>query len=1008
MIGSMVSRPSSADLIGRDDERETLRASLAAAREGTTTSLLVAGEAGIGKSRLVAEAADLARADGWRVLIGGCVNAGEGGVPYGPLVDVLRQLVQDLPAAALDEVVGPDRLALARLLPSLDPATAPDPALTAQTDAASLLDAIVATVGRAARVTPTLLVVEDVHWADPGTRDALAHLVRRLRGESLVLIMTFRSDELHRRHPLLPWLADLQRSGRVTRLDLERLDVATTGSLVSALLGVEPPRGLVERIQQRSEGNPFFVEELVLAGGDGTARLPPTLRDVLLARMAVIPGDAQVVVDAAAVVGRPVEHGLLATLSGLDEDALGAAVRAAIDERLLVVAAAGDQDGYGFRHALLQEAAYDDLLPGDRLRWHRRVAEALAAQDAGQGAAEAGHWAELAHHWSAARDDEAAFEASIRAGTAASRAFAFVDARRHLERALGLWSTVADPEAVAGDRVEVLRLTAEAAWLGGDSHRPVDLNREAVAALGDDPEPVAHAMALERLGRSLWSDGQSVEALEVTRKALAILPEAPSPERARVLAGYGQLLMLVDRWVESIQVCEAAIAMARSVGARQAEGHALNTLGLDFAAAGRGEDSDRCLRDAIDIAREIGNADDLGRAYTTWSEAKYYLGDWDGAAAVVREGIVECDRVGVTRTYGAFARENGIAIFFDLGDWDEARRLTEETFGMVQAGHQQAKYLLAHWTPFGAATDDPLIDERLADLRSLLAGSAPEAQFDGRYGVAACERATWQGDPAAGLAVADAVLADLADAEWTWFRIRLHRAAARAAADLAELARARRDGATVSATLEAMAVRRAALAEIVAGERPRQHGQDREQTDAEVATVEAELGRAHGRSDPAAWADVAQRWAGRSNPYLSAYARWHEAEARLAAGDRGAASTALAEASVIADRLGARPLADAVRSLAARSRIDLAAATTEPAAVAAPVPASEADAFGLTPRERDVLPFLVQGRTNKQIAESLFISESTAGVHVSNILGKLGVSSRTEAAAIAVRLGLAD
>ena len=1006
MIGSMVSRPTSPTLIGRDVEREELRSALAAARAGTTTNVLLAGEAGIGKSRLVAEAADLARTDGFRVLIGGCVNAGEGGVPYGPIVDILRQLVGDLPADAVDEVIGADRAALARLLPSLAPGDA-----DTRTDAAGVLDAIVATVARATHQSPTLLIVEDVHWADPGTRDALAHLVRRLRTDRLALLMTFRSDELHRRHPLLPWLADLQRSGRVTRLDIERLDASTTGALVTALLGSAPPAGVVERIQQRSEGNPFFVEELVLAGGDAAAtRLPPTLRDVLLARMTAIPDDAQLVIDAAAVVGRPVEHDLLATLTGLDDHALGTAVRAAIDERLLVVVPAADEDGYGFRHALLQEAAYDDLLPGDRQRWHRRVAEALAAGDAGQGAAEAGHWAELAHHWSAARVDDLAFAASIRAGTSASRAFAFVDARRHLERALGLWSSVPDAEAIAGDRVEVLRLAAEAAWLGGDSHRPVDLNREAVAALGPDPDPVAHAMALERLGRSLWSDGQSVEALEVTRKALAILPEEPpSPERARVLAGYGQLLMLVDRWGESIEVCEAAIAMARAVGARQPEGHALNTIGLDYAAAGRAADSDRSLRQAIDIAREIGNADDLGRAYTNWSEAKYYLGDWEGAAEVVREGIVECDRVGISRTYGAFARENGIAIFFDLGDWDEARRLSDETFAMVQAGHQQSKYLLAHWTPFGAATGDPLIDERLAELRSLLSDSAAEAQFDGRYGVAACERAVWQGDPAAGLAVALEVLHDLREAEWTWFRIRLHRAAARAAADLAEQARARRDAAAEAATLAGLTEQRAALDALVATERPRQRGPDGEQTDAEVATIEAETGRAHGRSDPAAWADAAERWSRRGNRYVLAYARWREAEARLEAGDRSGATTALAESLAIADRLGALPLADAARSLAARSRLDVTADATDVGSVPAPaaVP-DEADAFGLTPRERDVLPFLVQGRTNKQIAESLFISESTAGVHVSNILGKLGVTSRTEAAAIAVRLGLAD
>ena len=267
------------------------------------------------------------------------------------------------------------------------------------------------------------------------------------------------------------------------------------------------------------------------------------------------------------------------------------ALRTAVGSQVLVTgsSAAGSVEGdYAFRHALLQEVAYDDLLPGERQRLHRAFAEALAERGPSSGAIAAGHWAELAYHWSAARDDRRAFEASIRAGEAAAAAFAFADARRQDERALELWSSVDRPEDVAGiDRVALLDRAAVAAWLSGDPRRSVVLRREAVAALGPDADPIRSRDDAGAARSGAVDQRRDEAALRAHEEAVAIMPaDPPTPARARVLSGYGQILMLLDRWTESLALCEQAVAMAREVGARQVEGHALNTLGLDRAVTG--------------------------------------------------------------------------------------------------------------------------------------------------------------------------------------------------------------------------------------------------------------------------------------------------------------------------------------------------------------------------------------------------------------------------------------
>ena len=999
---AMAGRIVSPTLVGRATEMTALAAALDGAAAGSPIHQLVAGEAGVGKSRLSRETASAAAARGFVVLEGGCADIGEGGVPYGPIVEAFRTLVRGLTPAGVDAVFRESRADLARLVPALGQAA--EPASSTEFLAPRLLDAILGVLQRLAETRPVLFVLEDLHWADAATREAVAFLVRQLGTDRVLLLMTFRDDELHRRHPLVPWLAELERSGRVERTVVSRLGSAETGELLASILGETPSAELAARVHRRSDGNPFFVEELVGAGARAAGSIPPTLREVLLSRIVALPEDAQSIVRVAAVAGRRVDHDLLALVAGMDEDALIAALRIAVGSQVLVTASvdhAHDGD-YAFRHALLQEAAYDDLLPGERQRIHRAFGEALTARGPGSGAPAAGHWAELAWHWSAARDLPNAFEASVRAADASTRAYAFADAQRHGERALELWSAVADAEARAGiDKAELLDRVAQAAWLSSDSRRAVAHRRAAIVAL-EGAAPLRQGIAQERLGRALWYNGEAVAALEAHEHAIALIPEEPpTPELARVLAGYGQILMLLDHWPEATEVLTRAVALARQTGARQAEGHARNSLGLCLAVEGRSAEGYASLEAALGIAHELAHPDDIGRAYVNLSDAKRYAGDPAAGLEVVRRGIVAAQEFGLDRTYTYFIRSNGIQSAYELDAWDEAAALAADSVAAPFDGRVQRRYGLANWLPLIVAQGDPRVTERIADLERVLHDGTVEAQFHVPLRLAQAEHALWAGDPTAAIEATTRSRKELGTPGTRWYELRLLRVGLRAAAEVAEVARARRDPAAEAAAVAAGSDTWAALEVVIGRAREMLRGLALDEAEAELDLATAERTRLEGSSDAGAWRAARDHWARRGNVYLAAYCGLHLAEASLVAGDRPAATEALVDAARIATRLGALPLLRAIEGLAARGRIDLAGPPAP-----ADTPAPPRDPFGLTPRERDVLPLLVQGRTNRQIAEALFISENTAGVHVSNILGKLGASTRTEAAAIAARLGI--
>src|SRR4029453_17649417 len=315
-------------------------------------------------------------------LTGGCLDVGEGGLAYAPLVEARRPLVVVLDPGELDRVLGGARAELARLVPELGPQAGGRPA-GAPLAPPRLFELLLGVLHRLAERGPVLLVVEDLHWADQSTRDLLGFLVRNLRGGG-ALVLTYRSDELHRRHPLRPFLAELDRSGRAERLELERLGRRELAELLTGILEEPAAPALVGEILARSQGNPVFAEELLAAHLEG-ARLPLALRDLVLARVETLSEPAQRVLEVAAVAGTRGDHPLLAGVGGEGAEQVVWLRRGAVARHVLGVDEA--TGAYVFRHALVQEAIYDDLLPVQRGPLHAAYARALERRIADRGGA---------------------------------------------------------------------------------------------------------------------------------------------------------------------------------------------------------------------------------------------------------------------------------------------------------------------------------------------------------------------------------------------------------------------------------------------------------------------------------------------------------------------------------------------------------------------------------------------------------------------------------------------
>jgi ATP/maltotriose-dependent transcriptional regulator MalT len=996
-------RVASAKFVGRGAELDALTGALERAAAGRPAFVFVGGESGVGKTRLLSEFESRARARGARVLLGQCLELGGAQIPYAPLVAALRPLARGLASEGAEE---PDALpaatrnALAELLPELGGTGSPaeEEPLARQ---GRLFEGLLTLLDRLGRSGPVLVAIEDLHWADGSTRDFVNFLVRSARAERLCLVVSYRSDELHRRHPLRPLLAELEHAAGVDRLALERFDLGELAEQLEGILQEPAPAALAERLYARSRGNALYTEELLAAAEDGDSwLLPETLRDVLLARFERLAPATQAVVRVAAVLDRPVTHELLDAVSGLAPAEVMEGAREAVAHQILVTGADGN---YGFRHALVGEAVHGDLLPGEDTALHTRIAESLEERPQLLGDASAADVAaELACHWHAAHDLRRSLGASVRAGVAAKRLHAYEEAGRHFERALELWSRVPDAEDQAGsDQAEVLRLAAMCASARGEASRAVALVRQALAALDAGAEPARAALLYQRLGHYLRQSGSARDSFAAFDRAVALLPGGPSVERAKVLEQRAGVEMLMGDFEQALDTVTQALEDARVVGAELTEVGALITLG--FSRAGLGDEAEgiATLREAYARASAIASPADRVRAASNLAELLDLAGRTEEGLEVAQAEIAEARRRPERTSFDAFLVVQEANLLTRLGRLEDAReRLPSRVPG------EAVSYTGIFWRDMRARLalltgDLDTAREELGALRRL-SESAAEPQWI---------------EPRTEMEVELAVREDRLDDA----RAAVARAAPRIehSDEATRLMRmswmAQRIEAEAAGRAQALGERHEPLLDDVAS-RLRARAEMRARFDEARAwggMADAELQRRHtllgdAPADAGRWDEVAAAFDAISLPLPAAYARFRAAEAHVTAGDRAAAMAPLRAAAASAARTGAALIGGDVAALARRARIDLG----EPSdgSVAAPEPDDDSPVarLGLTPRELEVLLLVAEGRTNRAIGETLFMSEKTASVHVSRILAKLGVSGRVEAAAVAHRLGLAD
>jgi DNA-binding CsgD family transcriptional regulator/tetratricopeptide (TPR) repeat protein len=995
--GDVAPRATSPVLVGRADQLAVLEAALGPSRRGGPSVVLVGGEAGVGKSRLMSEFTARASAAGARVLTGGCVELGTDGLPFAPFTAVLRDLVRDLgPDGVAELLPGGVTRDFARLLPEFGAADGDAGDIVAR---ARLFEQVLALLERLADDGPVVLLIEDAHWADRSTRDLLAFLVGRQQVlDGVLIVVTYRSDEMHRTHPLRPLLAELARLAWVERMDLPRLDRLHADELVARILGHEPEPSLADRVYSRADGNPLFVEELLCDCAGGTLSvLPESLRELLLITVRRLPEETQEVLRAAAAGGQRVGHGLLAAATGLDDGAMSRALRPAVAANVLVA----DADGYAFRHGLIREAILDDLLPGEHTRLHTRFAGALEDDP---GLVPPGRAViEQAHHWYAAHDTVGALVSSWRASMQVGRALAHAEQLTLIGRVLELWDKVPDAEQQIGaSHLRVLEFSARVAGTAGENDRSAAFASAALEEVDRAAEPARAALLLEARAMARRNGVSRASLLDDMRAALDLVPPGVADAaRARVLITMA-CHVLAPYGPESAAALEEALQLARQAGDPGMEARAL----LELAALRSRDGDDRAALEMLGQAREIA-----GRAsayepllFTAINESHVLetMGEHARAADVARAGIASAEDYGLARSSGALLAINVAEPLLALGRWDETAEVLEHALALspTRPSNRSALRQLAGELALRRG-DLAAAGEWVATAGSMLAriGHRSRGQYSIPVARLEIELLLAEGKPADALASAVGALdhLDLAlDPRYAW---PLLAAAARAAGDAVRARRA--DAELTGQAADLLARLHEATGTMTTRGPVQQAHQLAFRAEALRAAASAPGAQTPAAAIMAAFDVAAAAWESDGQPYPLAVTLLRGAEAALAAGDRDGAAARLRRAAGLADGLGAQPLAAEIQVLARSARIRLDGGTADhKAAAAAPL--------GLTAREFEVLRLVADGRSNPEIAARLFISAKTASVHVSNIMAKIGVATRGEAAAAAHRLHLFD
>jgi ATP/maltotriose-dependent transcriptional regulator MalT len=936
---------------------------------------------------------------------------------------------------------------------------------------ARTLEGVLGILGRLGARRPTVLVIEDLHLADAATRALITFLARIANEQRLAIVGTQQSDIVGRDDPWKADLAAIVDGPRPPiRLDLKPLDRDELAMLIGGIEGERASASLLLLVAERSGGLPLVAEALLAARRElPHASLVESFDELVVARLAIRSRECRRVMRLLALAERPLTRGQLAAVAAEFEagterpaprsvtgpragaGALDADLYAGLTEALETGFLLEGDEELAFRHRAIGQAVAQDLLPVSRTRHHAALARALAEPPGA-----------TAWHWLSAFDPGRARAAAIEAAAFAQARHAAADELSALETALSLSvdapvdgrrrpSAQARATAAGGnrtdDRVDLQVRASEAAFAVGRTSRATAYLEAAIGGLDAKSDRVRLGLLHERLAQVRRAAGDPAGAMTAARRAVELVPKDTTPERATVLAGLAQLQMLDGIFSDAQRHAREAITVARACDppARSQEVHAITSLAVASAWGTDPDTSISLLREAESAARELDDPDALFRIRANLTTVLDLVGRRKEAIDVAYEGIEDARRSGLEAVYGNFLAGNVAESLYLLGRWSEARALSERAMSWLPVGVVYLNCIL-QLAIVEIETDAGEAASRLLGQTILEFDAVREPQLAGPYYLAAASFALWRGDIADASRSVDRGWAAVRTTEEWLLVARMAAMVAQVDAAAAAEARQQRQLAPLATARTRTADVLATAAGLVAAAGAPPTAGSRRVADASLATARAYQRRVEGDDDASVWKRVAHEWAALEAPYDVALARWRQAEASLGSetgrSGRAHAQDPLVKSAELAVSLGAKPLLRELRELAGRARIPLppevdallSDAGADAASVrgahdaagqatrhtngrseivkaiagAEPAPARRTDTFGLSGREREVLALVAQGRTNREIGERLFISQKTVGVHVGNILAKLEVSGRVEAAAVAIRLGLTE
>jgi DNA-binding CsgD family transcriptional regulator len=959
---SVLRVPGTRQLVGREAEVAELDAALAAAVAGRGGLVLLAGEAGVGKTCL---AEHVLNGSGLRVVRGGATE--QTAAPYGPIVRALRDYLRSEPAGLTE--LGPLRRSLAALLPELG-RRAPE------TDRGTLLEAVRRAFEVAPQGRPLAVLIEDLHWADETTLvELLPLLAGALEDEPVLMLATYRSDEISRGHPLRRLRRDLRRAGRLRELALEPLDRDGTAALAAVALGAAPGPSLVTILYERTQGIPFFVEELaaaLAAGGrlrqgraglvlaaSGEIPVPDTIRDAIQLRISGLSTEARAVLEVAAVAGSSFELETVVAIAG--EGGLAET----IDWGLLVEVETG---ALRFRHALMREAVYAQVPWTRRRQLHRGLAELLEARGARS--------AVVAEHWLGAHDHRRAYPALVEAAEEFASVYAYSEALVSARRAAEIWPEDEDEEG----RLILLERIGLCAQLCGNLTEASTAWRELADRRRAAGDMAGTAEALRHLAVSYELQGAWAQVLSVRKDAAAAFSRAglPAEAAADLLSAAGHLDSAGSLHA-ALELVEWAGAEALRAGRSDLRARSLGIEGTVRAKLGELDAGLQAARAGLELALAEDLAAPATDLYQRLANVLENAGDYREAWDVYETAHGYCEARGEQAAAQVCLVCLGAILFF-TARWDRAIQLDLEILASPHSPQGVRMGAKQHLGLIAAARGDPKRARRLLDE----SGAYAERYERQRMEVWDALGQAWVDELEGALATAvdrcRAMLTRWSGSESLHYPV----PALRWATSFLALQGAERDARVAAAVLTQLAGETTNPEALAAAA----HGVG------EVALLDGdpELAASH-------FEQALQLLQGAGLPYEVAQTQVRAGAVHGAAGDRQLAVERLTAAYLTAKRLRARPLA-------ARAARELAALGEQVERRLGRRAAAQLEGPGLTRRELEVLRLVADGQTNREIAGGLFLSIRTVDMHVRNILAKLGCRSRGEATRRAGELGL--